>query len=98
MIEIRFIAKFIHQAAMTEISDKMLVKGNIKDIGNHAQTMRAAIFNRVHILFNGGVTCAIGKKTAHQGKASPAQIYLKGRLFFNILEWILIGIVRSKQV
>ena len=83
---------------MAEIPDEMGIKGDIKYIGNHSQTLLLllfyrkaiptlcpALFNRLDILFNGRIAGIIGKEAAHQSKASLAQISLNGRLRLNIL-------------
>ncbi len=75
----------------------MLIKGDVKDIGDHSQTLGATIFNRLQALFNGAITGIIGEKTPDQGKASTAQRILNGRLGFDVLGRPLIGVIGPKQ-
>ncbi len=74
----------------------MLIEGDVKDIGDHCQTMCTTILNRLQALFNGAITGIIGEKTPDQGKASAAQRILNGRLGFDVLGRPLIGVIGTK--
>ncbi len=74
----------------------MLIEGDVKDIGDHSQTLGATMLNRLQALFDGAITGIIGEKTPDQGKASAAQRLLNGRLGFDVLGRPLISVIRTK--
>ena len=74
----------------------MFIEGDVKDIGDHCQTMGTTMLNRLQALFNAAITGIIGEKTPDQSKASAAQRLLNGRLGFDVLRRPLISVIRTK--
>ncbi len=96
-IVVWLIAKFIHPAPAAQGTHQMLIEGDVKDIGDHCQTLGATMLNRLQALFDGAITGIIGEKPPDQGKASTAQRILNGRLGFDVLGRPLIGVIGPKQ-
>ncbi len=103
-VSVRLIAKFIYLTAVTRIGKHMVIKGNVKNVLQHAKAGHAAPLNGLETLLNfrvgGGMTIGqtfVKKERAHQGKMSSFERVLNTGVSFDVVRRPFLRVIGAKK-